>query len=54
MRRPIVGFKRYERKVGVTGGYAVSVDWFRYEEGFLSYLNSWSGETLGESLLVWD
>jgi len=34
VRRPIVGFKRCEREVGVTGGYEVRVDGFRYEEAY--------------------
>lgn len=35
VRRPIVGFKKWERKVGVSGGYEVRVDGFRYEEAYL-------------------
>ncbi len=34
VRRPIVGFKKYERAVGVTVGYEVRVDGFRYEEAY--------------------
>ncbi|KAI1373970.1 hypothetical protein F4677DRAFT_185099 [Hypoxylon crocopeplum] len=35
VRRPIVGFKKCERIVGVTGGYEVRVDGFRYEEAYI-------------------
>lgn len=35
VRRPLVGFKRLERKVGVTGGYEVRFDGYRYEEAYI-------------------
>lgn len=35
VRRPIVGFKKHERQVGVTGGYEVRVDGYRYEEAYI-------------------
>lgn len=35
VRRPLVGFKRCERKIGVTGGYEVRVDGYRYEEAYI-------------------
>jgi hypothetical protein len=35
VRRPIVGFKKYETQVGVLGGYEVRFDGFRYEEAYL-------------------
>lgn len=35
VRRPLVGFKRCERMVGVSGGYDVRVDGFRYEEAYV-------------------
>lgn len=35
VRRPLVGFKKYETQVGVLGGYEVRVDGFRYEEAYV-------------------
>ncbi|KAI8631749.1 hypothetical protein F5Y19DRAFT_424700 [Xylariaceae sp. FL1651] len=35
VRRPIVGFKRYESQVGLTGGYEVRIDGFRYEPAYI-------------------
>ncbi|KAH8881210.1 hypothetical protein GQ53DRAFT_516920 [Thozetella sp. PMI_491] len=35
VRRPLVGFKRHERQVGVTGGYEVRVDGYRYEAAYI-------------------
>lgn len=35
VRRPLIGFRRCEKKVGLTGGYEVRVDGFRYEEAYL-------------------
>jgi hypothetical protein len=35
VRRPLVGFKKYETQVGLTGGYEVRFDGFRYEEAYL-------------------
>ncbi|ORY70930.1 uncharacterized protein BCR38DRAFT_479463 [Pseudomassariella vexata] len=35
IRRPIVGFKKYERRVGVLGGYDVRDDGSRYEEAYI-------------------
>ncbi|KAH8658393.1 hypothetical protein BX600DRAFT_469065 [Xylariales sp. PMI_506] len=34
VRRPIIGFKRCERVVGVTGNYEVRVDGYRYERAY--------------------
>ncbi|KAI0143798.1 hypothetical protein GGR57DRAFT_340102 [Xylariaceae sp. FL1272] len=31
VRRPLVGFKKYESLVGLTGGYEVRYDGYRYE-----------------------
>lgn len=36
MRRPFVGFKRWEVQVGLTGGYEVrAVDGWRYEPALI-------------------
>ncbi|KAI3327098.1 hypothetical protein HD806DRAFT_485980 [Xylariaceae sp. AK1471] len=35
VRRPIVGFKRYESQLGLTGGYEVRFDGFRYEPAYI-------------------
>ncbi|KAI0111284.1 hypothetical protein GGR51DRAFT_557699 [Nemania sp. FL0031] len=35
VRRPIVGFKKYEASLGLTGGYEVRVDGFRYEPAYV-------------------
>jgi hypothetical protein len=35
VKRPIVGFKRYESQLGLTGGYEVRVDGFRYERAYI-------------------
>lgn len=31
VRRPLIGFKRCESPLGVTGGYEVRIDGYRYE-----------------------
>ncbi|KAI0531628.1 hypothetical protein GGR58DRAFT_223902 [Xylaria digitata] len=35
VRRPIVGFKRLETQLGLTGGYEVRIDGFRYEPAYI-------------------
>ncbi|KAI1259878.1 hypothetical protein F5Y18DRAFT_408043 [Xylariaceae sp. FL1019] len=35
VRRPLVGFKKYESLVGLTGGYEVRVDGYRYERAYI-------------------
>ncbi|KAI1186551.1 hypothetical protein F5B17DRAFT_431472 [Nemania serpens] len=35
VRRPLVGFKRYEEPLGVTGGYEVRYDGYRYEPAYI-------------------
>ncbi|KAB8228076.1 hypothetical protein ETB97_011820 [Aspergillus alliaceus] len=35
VRRPLVGFKSQETLVGLTGGYEVRVDGWRYEEALI-------------------
>ncbi|KAI0412441.1 hypothetical protein F5X98DRAFT_379789 [Xylaria grammica] len=35
VRRPIVGFKRLESQLGLTGGYEVRIDGFRYEPAYI-------------------
>lgn len=35
VRRPLIGFKRCERKAGVTGGYEIRIDGYRYEEAYI-------------------
>lgn len=35
VRRPLIGFKRCVRKVGVTGGYEARIDGYRYEEAYI-------------------
>lgn len=35
LKRPLVGFKRYETQVGFTGGYEVRYDGYRYEPALL-------------------
>ncbi|KAI0448545.1 hypothetical protein F5B21DRAFT_510025 [Xylaria acuta] len=35
VRRPIVGFKKYESPLGLTGGYEVRIDGFRYEPAYI-------------------
>ncbi|KAE8151485.1 hypothetical protein BDV25DRAFT_138816 [Aspergillus avenaceus] len=35
VRRPLIGFKSQERLVGLTGGYEVRVDGWRYEEALI-------------------
>ncbi|KAI0522093.1 hypothetical protein F5B22DRAFT_458397 [Xylaria bambusicola] len=35
VRRPIVGFKRLESPLGVTGGYEVRIDGYRYEPAYI-------------------
>ncbi|KAI0551694.1 hypothetical protein F4679DRAFT_122127 [Xylaria curta] len=35
VRRPIIGFKRYESSLGLTGGYEVRIDGFRYEPAYI-------------------
>lgn len=35
VRRPIVGFRRCEALVGMTGGYEVRVDGWRYEPALI-------------------
>lgn len=35
VRRPLIGFKRCERRVGVTGGYEVRTDGYRYEQAYI-------------------
>lgn len=35
VRRPIVGFRRCETRVGLTGGYEVRMDGWRYEEAII-------------------
>ncbi|GAP87985.1 hypothetical protein SAMD00023353_3200240 [Rosellinia necatrix] len=35
VRRPIFGFKRYESPLGLTGGYEVRIDGFRYEPAYV-------------------
>lgn len=35
VRRPLIGFKKCERKVGVTGGYEVRIDGYRYEKAYI-------------------
>ncbi|TRX87991.1 hypothetical protein FHL15_011132 [Xylaria flabelliformis] len=35
VRRPIIGFKRCESPLGLTGGYEVRIDGFRYEPAYI-------------------
>ncbi|KAF2965023.1 hypothetical protein GQX73_g8538 [Xylaria multiplex] len=35
VRRPIIGFKRFETQLGLTGGYEVRIDGFRYEPAYI-------------------
>ncbi|TGJ78503.1 hypothetical protein E0Z10_g10264 [Xylaria hypoxylon] len=35
VKRPIVGFKRLESQLGLTGGYEVRIDGFRYEPAYI-------------------
>ena len=35
VRRPIVGFKRLESPLGLTGGYKVRIDGYRYEPAYI-------------------
>ncbi|KAI0465694.1 hypothetical protein F4859DRAFT_519805 [Xylaria cf. heliscus] len=35
VRRPIIGFKSYESPLGLTGGYEVRIDGFRYEPAYI-------------------
>ncbi|KAI1122982.1 hypothetical protein F5Y10DRAFT_62716 [Nemania abortiva] len=35
VRRPLVGFKKYEAPLGLTGGYEVRIDGFRYEPAYI-------------------
>ncbi|KAJ3577069.1 hypothetical protein NPX13_g3502 [Xylaria arbuscula] len=35
VRRPIVGFKRLESPLGLTGGYEVRIDGYRYEPAYI-------------------
>ncbi|KAI0868430.1 hypothetical protein GGS24DRAFT_213823 [Hypoxylon argillaceum] len=35
VRRPIVGFTRHEAPLGLTGGYEVRIDGFRYEPAYI-------------------
>ncbi|KAI1296135.1 hypothetical protein F5Y03DRAFT_398967 [Xylaria venustula] len=35
VRRPIIGFKHLESPLGVTGGYEVRIDGFRYEPAYI-------------------
>lgn len=35
VRRPIIGFKRYESPLGLTGGYEVRIDGYRYEPAYI-------------------
>ncbi|KAI1328695.1 hypothetical protein F5Y16DRAFT_398149 [Xylariaceae sp. FL0255] len=35
VRRPLFGFKKYESLVGLTGGYEVRVDGYRYERAYI-------------------
>jgi hypothetical protein len=35
VRRPIFRFKRYEAPLGLTGGYEVRIDGFRYEPAYI-------------------
>lgn len=35
VRRPLVGFRHCETRVGLTGGYEVRVDGWRYEEAII-------------------
>ncbi|KAI1747200.1 hypothetical protein F4782DRAFT_447646 [Xylaria castorea] len=35
VRRPLVGFRRYESPLGLTGGYEVRIDGFRYEPAYI-------------------
>ncbi|KAI1164830.1 hypothetical protein F5B18DRAFT_227560 [Nemania serpens] len=35
VRRPLIGFKRCESSLGVTGGYEVRIDGYRYEPAYI-------------------
>ncbi|KAJ8119251.1 hypothetical protein ONZ43_g3759 [Nemania bipapillata] len=35
VRRPLIGFKRHEMPLGLTGGYEVRIDGFRYEPAYI-------------------
>lgn len=35
VRRPLIGFKRYESPLGLTGGYEVRIDGYRYEPAYI-------------------